>query len=238
MTRKVSRPRKLKRSEAWKEVPKTDGPPKASKRNRQKMLDEIRDEQTKKSMAKRMKRKVHLPPKLEATEEQIATLEEKYSSGVSLEDAANAAGLNVKLIYLWETRANDPKDPYRSDYQALSARLLRAKASAHVAWAKKIELGASGVLSEDRTHFLMKPDWRAAARLLEMSNPQKYAPKRQVEIQVQVQIKDLLELMGEVCRRLPVTTKPEEVYVEVIEAITTGAGGAGDPSGDAGTEAG
>jgi hypothetical protein len=104
------------------------------------------------------------PSKLtpDATERLLAAIR----AGATRRDAALAAGIHRRTFERWMTRAAEPSAP--AEYAAFAASIERAEAEGRVALGAIITRAA-------------RKDWRAAAHLLAVRDPDNWAKREKVE---------------------------------------------------------
>lgn len=104
------------------------------------------------------------PSKLtpEATDRLLSALR----AGATRRDAALAAGVTPRTFQRWVARADEPRPP--AEYVAFVADLERAEAEGRVALGAIITRAA-------------RKDWRAAAHLLAVRDPDNWAKREKVE---------------------------------------------------------
>jgi transposase len=116
------------------------------------------------------KRKTGRPSKL--NDETLAAIVDAVSDGLTLNVAAQAAGINVATLHSWRDRGDADLEAGRTSiFARLVDELTRATAAGEVTLVRRIRSHGSGPAG----------DWRALAWLLERRFPERYGKRLEVD---------------------------------------------------------
>lgn len=138
-----------------------------------------------------------------------AAITEAVTDGCNFEDAAEAGGVDVRTLYRWLAREEEPFATFR---QALTQARAEAKRNAIKAW---------------RTGRLVNGDhdWRASMTYLERTYPDQYAPQQAVNLKVSKELDGRLDKL-----KLALNA---DAYEQALAALA-GEDGGETPGGDQG----
>lgn len=157
---------------------------------------------------KKAKRRTGRPTKL--TPWLIGEICGDLASGVgTVEDICLAKGISEPTFYRWKQQAEHAETGLFREFRE---GLDRAQAQRRIRWEARLEKAG-------------EEDWRALSRLMEMSNPRRYAPR--VRVHVEQELSDVLDRLK--------AKLPTDQYEQVLSAIA-GEHGGGSAEGDSGPE--
>ena len=137
---------------------------------------------------------------------------EGVRAGHWLEHAASAAGVSRHNVYMWRKRGE-------ADIAAGQEDTAYAQFSRDITAAYDSQTMA---MYEQAVVLAMAGDARSLIALLERRNPEIFAPRQKIEIDLRRETNYLLESVQRVCGSLPASTTPPEVYDAIIADLATG----------------